>query len=326
MLNFEEYINNGDFEPLSSNNNEVIQSDWVEEPPAAKLLRHGNFEANYKMLVSDRTSVLYLNDKKLPRFNGNYIINGNRINHVCVTTFGGYGDVFLFARYFPALLEKVDKVSIIVGTQISELLKQNMPSSIDVCDRTNGVQALYKSDAWVMFDTLAHITGKRYGDAVWIKNQPIKEPHNKPRVGVVWAGSSTASHNNIRSIPISSFKRLFDIDGIEWHSLQIGEYAGQCPGGVIDHSKEIKNWTDTVNLVSTLDLVISVDTGTANLVGSMGVPLWVLVDQIGEYRWGNKGEKTPWFPSARVFRQQTIHKWDDVIANVADALKAWRDK
>lgn len=323
--NFEDYIRNGEFEPSSTTNNESDQSDYVEELLHAKLLRQGKFEANYKMLVSDRMNVIKLKDKKLPRFNGNHVINGNRIKNICVTTFGGYGDVFLFGRYFADLLEKTEKVSIIVGTNISDLFKQNMPGDIEVCDRANGVEALYRADAWVMFDTLPHITRKGYGNAAWINKHPNSQ-NKKPRVGVVWAGSNTASHNSIRSIPISRFKRLFEIQGIEWHSLQVGDYAHECPDGVIDHSKDIKSWTDTVSLVNTLDLVISVDTGTANLVGSMGMPLWILVDEIGEYRWGIKGEATPWFPSARVFRQQSIYDWDDVIKNVSDALKAWRDK
>lgn len=318
ITSFENYIISGAFDPSSKKGERAYQTYDYYEDTCADYLREGNFEGYYQNIMSGRGQALKLNRKMLPLF------TGKRVKNLCVTTQGGYGDIFLFARYFPALLEKANNVSIIVGSGLIDLFKKHMPSNVRVCGRNNGVDALYKANAFVIYDALPYIAGKGYGDAAWIKSTQPKKPNNKPRVGVVWAGSDTAPHNAVRSIPIARFKRLFDIQGIEWHSLQVGDYAHECPEGVIDHSKEIKSWSDTVDIVNTLDLVISVDTGTANLVGSMGFPLWVLLHITGEFRWGNEGEATPWFPSARVFRQPRIYDWDAVLNNLTSALLEWK--
>jgi ADP-heptose:LPS heptosyltransferase len=69
-------------------------------------------------------------------------------------------------------------------------------------------------------------------------------------------------------------------------------------------------------LIANLDLVISVDTAVANLAGSMGAPLWVLGEFDPDFRWTGEGDKTPWFPTARVFRQEKVGEWGPVIERV----------
>lgn len=255
-----------------------------------------------------------LKDRDLPYFNGDHVKN------LCILHTEGYGDAFLFGRYIKSMLLKAENVSIIVASSLYELFKDNMPIGVEVFDKFGGMSALNKADAWVTTESLVYLSEQKYGDAKWITNTQRVNLFDKPRIGIVWAGSQTNNYNNIRSVPIASISRLFEIPGIEWHSLQIGDFAHECPDNVFDYSDDISNWSDTVMLAKNLDLVIAVDTGTANLIGAMGLPLWVLVEQRPDFRWGSYGEETPWFPSARVFRKGKDNKWKPVINKVASAL------
>ena len=82
----------------------------------------------------------------------------------------------------------------------------------------------------------------------------------------------------------------------------------------------LQNFTDTAAVLALCDLVIAVDTAVAHLAGAMGRPLWVLIPFAPDWRWTLKGETTPWYPTARLFRQTTLGDWDGVIARVAAEL------
>jgi ADP-heptose:LPS heptosyltransferase len=69
------------------------------------------------------------------------------------------------------------------------------------------------------------------------------------------------------------------------------------------------------------DLVIAVDTAVVHLAGAMGRPVWVLVPFAPDWRWSLQGETTPWYPTARLFRQTSLGDWDGVIARVRDELR-----
>jgi len=84
----------------------------------------------------------------------------------------------------------------------------------------------------------------------------------------------------------------------------------------------LQNFADTAALASALDLVISVDTSVAHLAGALALPLWVMLPFIGvDWRWFLARTDSPWYPTARLFRQPAMDTWDDVIAGVAAALK-----
>lgn len=83
----------------------------------------------------------------------------------------------------------------------------------------------------------------------------------------------------------------------------------------------LKNFSDTAALISNLDLVISVDTGVAHLAGALGRPVWVMVPFIPDWRWLLGREDSPWYPTARLFRQDETRGWDVVILRVHAALR-----
>ena len=83
---------------------------------------------------------------------------------------------------------------------------------------------------------------------------------------------------------------------------------------------ELEDFSDTAAVIALADLVISVDTAVAHLAGAMGRPVWVLVPFAPDWRWTRNGESSPWYPTARLFRQTSLGDWDGVIARVAAEL------
>ena len=85
----------------------------------------------------------------------------------------------------------------------------------------------------------------------------------------------------------------------------------------------LADFADTAAAIGELDLVIAVDTAVAHLAGALGTPLWLLLSHIQDWRWMHERADSPWYPSARLFRQSQIGDWDGVIAAVAQELAAF---
>jgi len=142
----------------------------------------------------------------------------------------------------------------------------------------------------------------------------------KLRVAMVWAGSPGHANDKDRSVLPSLFEPLSKLDGIDWFSLQVGESAKQCPSWAKDLSPYITDYTDTAQALNELDLVISVDTSVVHLAGAMGRPTWTLIPYSPDWRWMLTGDESPWYPSIRLFRQETKGDWADVVTRIKPEL------
>jgi tetratricopeptide (TPR) repeat protein len=151
------------------------------------------------------------------------------------------------------------------------------------------------------------------------------EKHDaKLRVGVVWSGNGQHKNDRNRSIPLKVLAPLFD-EPIHFYSLQKEVRPADAPvfaqlAGVTDLAPDLRDFVDTAEVVSHLDLVISVDTSVAHLAGSLGKPVWILLPYNSDFRWLDGRVDSPWYPSARLFRQPDLGDWDSVIATLRRAL------
>jgi ADP-heptose:LPS heptosyltransferase len=93
---------------------------------------------------------------------------------------------------------------------------------------------------------------------------------------------------------------------------------------LLDLGCQFRDFADTAAAIEALDLVISVDTSVAHLAATLGRPTWILLPFRPDWRWQLEREDSPWYPSARLFRQSEAGDWDGVIARVVAALRKWR--
>ncbi|QIE23996.1 hypothetical protein SBC1_18870 [Caballeronia sp. SBC1] len=148
------------------------------------------------------------------------------------------------------------------------------------------------------------------------------------RISFVWAGSPTHPLDRFRSIRIDALRPLFAIADITWFSVQKGEREHECEPlsrefDIHTLGPDIGDFTDTLAILHTLDLLITVDTSVAHLAGAAELPVWTLVPANTEWRWLAGRKDSPWYPSMRVFRQHQLGDWDSVIEEVRRALQDW---
>ncbi len=150
------------------------------------------------------------------------------------------------------------------------------------------------------------------------------------KIGIVWQGSMSNKGGIGRSIALKHFAPLGKVDGIQLYSLQCGqgiEQIAEMQGQLqIDDFKgrldtETGPFMDTAAVMRNLDLVITADTSIGHLAGGLGVPVWVAVPFIPDWRWFGDFKTTAWYPNLRLFRQERIGDWDGLFERIAEELK-----
>jgi regulator of sirC expression with transglutaminase-like and TPR domain len=146
------------------------------------------------------------------------------------------------------------------------------------------------------------------------------------RVGIVWSGSVTFRNNHRRAVGLRRFLRFAEIPGVQLFSLQKGppyeEFRRLAPVPVvIDLGSLFDDFADTAAALRQLDLVIMTDSSVAHLCGSLGVPVWNLLNFHSYWIYGSSGDTTPWYPTMRLFRQPAPSDWDWVFDRAHQALE-----
>jgi tetratricopeptide (TPR) repeat protein len=147
------------------------------------------------------------------------------------------------------------------------------------------------------------------------------------RIGCVWASSPANPAARTRDCDVAGLERLARLPGVRLFSLQFGPRAAdlaRASGAIRDLSPWLGDFADTAALVRRLDLVITVDTAMAHLAGALGQRVWTLLGAPADWRWGTTGERSPWYPTMRLFRQSLPGCWDTVFDDVERALRAER--
>jgi tetratricopeptide (TPR) repeat protein len=157
-----------------------------------------------------------------------------------------------------------------------------------------------------------------------------RRPEHPLRVGFAWAGNPRYKADLLRSVKLATLLPLLRTSGIAWIALQKGPAAEELaalPGDVSvrDGSSRDRDLAETAALISTLDLVITTDTCIAHLAGAMAKPVWILLSHLGDWRWMQQMEATPWYPTARLFRQSAPGDWAGVLERVIGELSEIRE-
>lgn len=154
---------------------------------------------------------------------------------------------------------------------------------------------------------------------------PVLPPDPRLTVGLVHAGNPNYPRGERRHCPIEALAPLLRVDGCRFVSLMIGSHNDRLaahPDGARVLTLPIGDFADTARAASQVDLVVTIDTSTAHLAGAMALPVWILLHYACDWRFGLEDGGTPWYPTARLFRQPRPGDWDSVIEVVARHLRA----
>ncbi len=266
-----------------------------------------------------------------PRWNGEPLTTETILVHAEQ----GFGDTLQFVRYLPLLKAKTQGKVIFLCQKSHQRLLTNIQGCdeliVDVTPSLNfdlhvpllSLPGLFKTN-------LENIpTSPRYiqADPEMVEAWAGKlSNENRFKVGLVWAGNPKSQNDYNRSCTLDQLAPLATVDQCVFYSLQKWQAAEQAktpPDGMalINLDSEIEDFADTAAIIMNLDLVITVDTSVAHLAGALGKPVWVMLPFIPDWRWFLNREKSPWYPSAHLFRQPNLRDWENVISEVTRALK-----
>ena len=147
----------------------------------------------------------------------------------------------------------------------------------------------------------------------------------RPRIGIVWAGSATNKNDHNRSAALADFAALRDL-GAEFISLQKELRPADMPAceelGVRHFGTELTDFAETAALLANVDAVVSVDTSVAHLAGALGKDVWILLPFYGlDWRWLLDRNDSPWYPTARLVRQKRDEPWSTTITAALEAIR-----
>ena len=246
----------------------------------------------------------------------------------------GLGDAIQFCRYIPLLGERGAKVVLEIEPALEPLLSGLAGLS----------RVVARGEALPDFDFHCALTSLPLACDATLQTIPASIPYLSvpdgakdwsawlggsamPRIGLVWSGNPTHINDHNRSMALQALDPLFDAD-VQFVSLQKHVRDGDRMTlrehrGILDAGPRLENFADTASLIAGLDLVISVDTSVAHLAGSLGKPVWILLPHIADWRWLAGRADSPWYPTARLFRQSASRTWEPVVIELREALRSF---
>lgn len=267
---------------------------------------------------------------KTPAWQGEY---GLRDKRILLHAEQGLGDTIQFCRYAHILSQICGEIVMAVQQPLLSLVSNSFPS-IEVIPIEEKLSLPFDCHCPLMSLPLAlksesHTTIPNEVPYIRVGTHIDPQPIAcmdlaRPRVGIVWAGKKSHRNDQNRSIPLEDLTPLFDTQ-VTFFSLQqqLSESDSQLMRryqNVRDLSSHLSDFSATARLIEQLDLVISVDTSVAHLCGAMGKPVWIMLPFVPDWRWLLDRTDSPWYPTARLFRQAVRGDWEYPVEQVRAAL------
>ncbi len=245
----------------------------------------------------------------------------------------GLGDTLQFLRYVPLVAARGGKVLLLVQPALKRLLQ-----GFEGVDQVFGF-----GETLPDYDLHCPLMRLPRRFATTIETIPPIEPllaapeaeqalwrsrfgqGGRPGIGLAWAGNPAHANDHNRSAPLAALTPLLSLAGVRWVSLQKEPPPGDAAtlatySDMLQPGEALTDMAATAGLIAALDLVIAVDTAVAHLAGVMGKPVWLLLPHAPEWRWlGSRGD-SPWYPTARLFRQPEPGNWRAVAEEARIAL------
>lgn len=246
----------------------------------------------------------------------------------------GLGDTVQFCRYLP-LIPGAGDVVFLVQPGLGGLLR-GFPGTARVLEwdlqapLPAGLNCAFQVNLGSLPGLLETRLGAVPAEVPYLHPEPHRlvamadrlGPREGLRVGLVYAGNPGHRRDRHRSCPLEALSPLLGIPGVRFYALQQGAGRGLAEAGAVDLAPGCIELEDLAAALASMDLILSVDTMPAHLAGALGVPVWLLLDSVPDWRWMLTREDSPWYPSMRLFRQPSPGAWPDVVAAVGRALAA----
>jgi hypothetical protein len=311
----------------------AVEPNYVETywDRSCLLLLLGDFERGWKEYERRWKTQQFLRmrqDFTQPLWLGQEPLEGRTI---LLHAEGGFGDTFQFVRYVPlvAAISRTTNVILEVQPPLKSLLSGIKGASLTIghgerVPRFNyhcpllSLPLAFETRLETIPATIPYVAASEDRVAKWKKRLTNSETR---RVGIAWAGNRAFKDDQTRSIGLTRLLPILSVTGVKFISIQKDLRPGDREilrnnSQVIHLGDAIEDFSDTAAIVSLLDLVISSETSIVHLAGAMGKPVWILLQFAADWRWLLDRTDSPWYPTARLFRQPKIDDWESVVQEV----------
>jgi predicted O-linked N-acetylglucosamine transferase (SPINDLY family) len=318
---------------------ENADARWIR---ATLLLLRGDYARGWREYewrwISDRRARQAAGRFPQPRWRGEAAAGKT----VLVHTEQGLGDAIQFIRYARLVAER--GLTVVLETRpalqrllasaagVARIAQEGTPGRVDYHCPLMSLPLVFGTTLQSVPAAVPYLRADPARVAHWRTRLPADGTIDRgPRVGLVWssdprqaAPGADAFGKRAKSCPAGLLAPLARVSGVRFVSLQKDLPAGEAPPPLpmADFMAQVDDLADTAAIIESLDLVISVDTAVAHLAGALGKPVWVLLVHDSEWRWLLERADSPWYPTARLFRQPRRGDWAAVVAGVAAALEA----
>jgi hypothetical protein len=279
-------------------------------------MMRGDLLTGLELLDSGRWEKAF-GDAPLPTQKGIWRNEDLTGKHLLLCSEGGLGDEIINARFAKDFADKGAKVTVTCDAGLASAFTRINGVSTVVLHK--GAPFVYH-DFWVPAMSAARVLGKTYSNLSgqkYLSADPQKvlewkeilKDHGSPKIGLRFFGNPKFEHEQHRKFPVDGL--IKSLGGRPWANLQLEET--KLP---------LKNWEDTLALIENLDLVITSCTSVAHASAALGKKTWVITPILPYYVWAEPGNKSSWYDSVRIFRQERFGDWSNVFSEIENALKS----
>ncbi len=275
--------------------------------------------------------------------------NGQTLSdeRLVIRTEQGVGDEVMWARYFPQVLSRVQHCRAECDPRLLSLFGRSFPQ-IEFVSSSDSLRDVPKNigeasphpstthlEVQIPLASLPHVLGLGFASDSTAQpylqaDEPLRQNWRtrlyelpaRLRVGISWFGGGTPLTRRKRSIPLPRWDELLGLDDVAFVNLQYGPHRAEGTRLIDwDDADPMRDLDNFSALLAELDLVISVDNSTVHLAGALGVPVWIFLPVVPDWRWGLHGERTGWYSSATLFRQTQWGNWSEPIRSAIRQLR-----
>ena len=246
----------------------------------------------------------------------------------------GIGDCIMFSRYLPFLQKKFKKIKVILPKSIYNLFKHSYKAYTNI-EFYEFKKRIPKYDKYTVQSNLPYylkmpLDNIPSSDGYIVANDSkIDKYHkiiksDKLKIGLVWEAGGIGWRELLqRTLNITIFEPLLNIENVEYYSLQVKPSMDNYKNykNIIDIGSTFEDFDDTAGALMNLDLIITVDTSVAHLAGALGKKTFMLLPYVTDWRWFDNDKTTEWYDSIKIFKQTSPRSWDDVIENIKKEIE-----